>query len=52
MRLEEARAALGGRAADATLLLFGVEFTPALISTAANRGDVELIDLDRLYHGS
>ena len=52
VRLEEARAALGARAADATLLLFGVEFTPALISTAANRGDVELIDLDRLYHGS
>ncbi|HUP19940.1 MAG TPA: ATP-binding protein [Gemmatimonadota bacterium] len=50
-RLEEARSALGDRAADAKLLLFGMDFTPSLTATATRRGDVELIDLDRLYGG-
>ena len=48
-RLEEARTALGGRATDARLLLFGVDFTPQLVAAAGRRGDVELIDLERLY---
>lgn len=51
-RLEEARAALGGRSAGAKLMLFGVEFTPGVRTAAASRADVELIDLDRLYSGS
>jgi uncharacterized protein len=46
--LEESRAALGGRAADAKLLLFGPAFAPELVRTAAGRPDVELIDLERL----
>ena len=34
-------------------LLFSLEgFTPALIGDAKRRSDVELVDLDRLYHGS
>jgi hypothetical protein len=51
-RLQEARTALGGRAAEAKLLLFGARFTPALVAAAAGRADLELIDLDRLYTGS
>lgn len=51
-RLDEARAALGDRAAEAKLLLFGAAFTTALVDTAARRADVELIDLPRLYSGS
>lgn len=43
--------ALGERAAGAKLLLFGVEFSAELRSAAKARADVELIDLDRLYHG-
>jgi uncharacterized protein len=50
-RLELARAALGTRAAGARLLLFAPAFTPDLAAEAARRGDVELVDLDRLYHG-
>ena len=34
-------------------LLFSLEgFTPALVADAERRPDVELVDLDRLYHGS
>lgn len=51
-RLQEARVALGDRAADAKLLLFGTAFTAALMEMAAGRADVELIDLARLYSGS
>lgn len=50
--LERARAVLGSRAAHAKLLLFAPEFTPALSALARQRADVELIDLDRLYHGA
>lgn len=50
--LERARAALGTRAAHARLLLFAPAFTPALSAEAARRSDVELVDLERLYHGS
>lgn len=51
-RLQEARRALGDRAADAKLLLFGSRFTPTLRRNEAQRQDLELIDLDRLYAGS
>lgn len=51
-QLEQARAALGPRAAQARLLLFAPEFTTELAAVAKRHGDVELIDLPRLYHGS
>jgi uncharacterized protein len=51
-RLERVRAALGDRAADATLLLFGTRFAKRLLQVAGGRSDVELVDLDRLYHGT
>ena len=50
-RLEEVRAALSHRGADAKLLLFGSNFTPEVVAAAAGRIDVELIDLERLYSG-
>lgn len=49
--LVDSRGALGEAAAGAKLLLFGVEFTAELRAAAEVRADVELIDLDRLYHG-
>jgi AAA+ ATPase superfamily predicted ATPase len=49
--LERARAALGANAAGAKLLLFAPRFTPALRALAERRGDVELVDLPRLYTG-
>jgi len=51
-RLEKARASLGTRAAKAKLLLFAPAFQPDLVTAARARGDVELVDLDRLYAGS
>ena len=51
-RLERSRAALGPRAADASLLLFGSSMAPDLTDLAAGRPDVELVDLRRLYEGS
>lgn len=51
-RLEDARDALGSRAAHARLLLFATAFHADLSATAAERSDVELIDLERLYGGS
>jgi len=51
-RLELLRTALGARATAAKLLLFGVSFDPALLDYASSRADVEIVDLDRLYHGS
>lgn len=50
-RLERARTALGQRAVDARLLLFGTEIDPSLARAASTRTDVEVVDLDRLYHG-
>ena len=50
-RLESARMALGPRATDARLLLVGTRFERGLVAQAARRSDVELVDLDRLYHG-
>jgi uncharacterized protein len=50
--LEQARVALGTRAAQAKLLLCGASFSKELEAQAAARADVELIDLERLYHGS
>jgi hypothetical protein len=48
-RLEEARTALGARAGDAKLLLFGAAFARPLLAAAAKRADVELVGLERLY---
>lgn len=50
--LEQARSALGRRAAHAKLLLFAPSFTHDLNAEAAKRADVELVDLARLYDGS
>lgn len=50
-RLETARAAHGTKAARARLLLFATAFTEELRTVADGRGDTELVDLDRLYHG-
>lgn len=49
-RLEQARAALGPRAASARLLLFGRAFDADL--AALGRHDLELVDLERLHGGS
>lgn len=52
VRLEHMRSLLP-TAGDARLLLFArTGFDSFLIKTAASRPDVELVDLDRLYHGS
>lgn len=51
-RLTDARRRLGPRAEQARLLLIGSSFDPTLDEQAHRRGDVELIDLERLYHGS
>jgi len=50
-RLERARSALGQRAVDAKLLLFGTGIDRSLAHAASTRTDVEVIDLDRLYYG-
>jgi len=50
-RLEQARTALGSRAVDAKLLLFGARVGDALRTHASRRSDVELVDLERLYFG-
>jgi hypothetical protein len=49
--LEAARLALGPRALRAKLLLFAPKFTKELTTDVALRQDVELVDLERLYHG-
>lgn len=49
--LENARAALGTRAAQARFLLFAPAFTADLRDEAAGRADLELVDLERLYRG-
>jgi hypothetical protein len=51
-RLEAARTALGRRAREAKLLLFGADFVPKVVAAAAQRVDVELIDLERMYGGA
>lgn len=51
-RLEKARVALGTRAAHAKLMLCGSAFSAELERESSARGDVELVGLDRLYHGS
>ena len=51
-RLEAARASLGPRASDATLILVGTRFARGLVDKAARRSDVQIVDLDRLYRGS
>lgn len=50
--LERARFALGQRAMRAKLPVFAPGFTKALTVEADHRDDVELVDLDRLYHGA
>jgi len=49
--LERVRGALGVRASGAKLLLFAPAFSSSLLAEASGRPDVELVDLDRLYHG-
>ena len=51
-RLERARAAFGTRAVGAKLLLFGTRVDRPLRDVAANRSDVEIVDLERLYRGT
>lgn len=54
-RLQQARAAMGDRALDARLLLFGRRFAAELVAAAADidgPGPVELVDVHRLYTGS
>lgn len=50
-RLERARDALSGATPDSKLLLFAPDFAEELRATAADRPDVELVDLARLYRG-
>jgi uncharacterized protein len=50
-RLEEARLALADRAERARLLLFGSSFDDAVRAAAAEREDLEIVDLGRLYEG-
>lgn len=49
--LEHLRAAIGTRAAGAKLLLCAPAFAEDVHREASERADLELIDLDRLYHG-
>ena len=49
--LEQARSALGPNAAGARLLLFAPGFADDLQRVAGQRGDVELVDFERLYCG-
>lgn len=55
-RLERVRQLLedkGAAARGAKLLLFSVGgFDRNLLAATADRADVELVDLDRIYHGS
>ena len=51
LRLERARAALGANASHAKLLLFGERVDEKLVQFAAERDDVEIVNLDRLYTG-
>jgi uncharacterized protein len=50
-RLVEARQRLGPRADGARVLLVGSRFDPDLLAETRRRHDVEIIDLERLYHG-
>lgn len=50
-RLERARAALGANAAHARLVLFGERVDERLAQLASERGDVDVVDLERLYTG-
>ncbi len=49
--LERARAALGVNAAGARLLFFAPRFADDLRQAASERGDTELVDLERMYYG-
>jgi hypothetical protein len=51
-RLDRMRAALGLTAVGARLLLFAPAFADDLRAESERRSDVELIDLERLYHGT
>lgn len=50
-RMEDARRALGHRAERARILLFGSSFDDAVRSSASERDDLEIVDLERLYEG-
>ncbi|HUX03280.1 MAG TPA: hypothetical protein VMV53_00010 [Acidimicrobiales bacterium] len=51
-RLETIRTSLGRRAAHAKLFLFGPSADRPLLQVSRTRSDVEIVDLERLYHGS
>lgn len=51
-KLAQFRETLGGRALDATLVLFGTRFAKSLVAKTKDRSDVELVDLERLYTGT
>ncbi len=50
-RLVEARRRLGPRADGARLLLVGSTFDDDLLADSEGRHDLEVVDLERLYHG-
>jgi uncharacterized protein len=50
--LERAREALGVRATNAKLLCFGSRISPEVHRNAAQRTDLEIVDLERLYGGT
>jgi uncharacterized protein len=50
-RLVQARDQLSSRAAEARLLLVGSSFDEELLIEVTDRDDLEIVDLDRLYHG-
>lgn len=49
--LDHLRAAIGTRAAGAKLLLCVPPFAGDVRREASDSADIELVDLDRLYHG-
>jgi uncharacterized protein len=51
LKLERARTALGANASHAKLLLFGERVDEGLAQRVAQRDDVEIVDLVRLYSG-
>lgn len=50
-RLETSRDALGEQGRNAKLFLFAPAFAPELVREVRGRGDVELVDLERMYGG-
>jgi hypothetical protein len=51
IKLERARTALGSHASHAKLFLYGERVDETLVQRAAEREDVEIVNLNRLYSG-